>query len=94
MVNRPEVLTRIARKAPTVRDVAEAAGVSTATVSRVLAGGDLVTDELRERVFEAARRLRYTPNRVARNLRRRTTRMIGVVVPDIEIPFSPASLAA
>ena len=87
MVNRPEAPTRIARKAPTVRDVAEAAGVSTATVSRVLAGGDLVTDELRERVFEAARRLRYTPNRVARNLRRRTTRMIGVVVPDIENPF-------
>jgi DNA-binding LacI/PurR family transcriptional regulator len=87
MAHGPEDRSRIGRKAPTIRDVAEAADVSTATVSRVLAGADLVTDELRERVFEASRRLRYTPNRVARNLRRRTTRMIGVVVPDIENPF-------
>jgi DNA-binding LacI/PurR family transcriptional regulator len=87
MTHDPELKSRIARKPPTIRDVAEAADVSTATVSRVLAGADLVTDELKERVFEATRRLRYTPNRVARNLRRRTTRMIGVVVPDIENPF-------
>jgi DNA-binding LacI/PurR family transcriptional regulator len=82
-----EVKDRISRKPATIRDVAEAAEVSTATVSRVLAGAHQVTDELKERVFEAARQLRYTPNRVARNLRRRTTRMIGVVVPDIENPF-------
>jgi DNA-binding LacI/PurR family transcriptional regulator len=81
-----DIRSRNAQKAPTIRDVAEAAGVSTATVSRVLAGAT-VTDDLRERVFEASRRLRYTPNHVARNLRRRTTRMIGVVVPDIENPF-------
>jgi DNA-binding LacI/PurR family transcriptional regulator len=87
MVHDTELNSRIARKPPTIRDVAEAADVSTATVSRVLAGADQVTDELKERVFEATRRLRYTPNRVARNLRRRTTRMIGVVVPDIENPF-------
>ena len=69
MANDSDPNGRGARKPPTIRDVAEAAAVSTATVSRVLAGADQVTDELKGRVFEAARRLRYTPNRVARNLR-------------------------
>src|SRR5579862_9794607 len=87
MAHDSDLNSRNARKPPTIRDVAEAAEVSTATVSRVLAGVDQVTDELKERVFEATRRLRYTPNGVARNLRRRTTRMIGVVVPDIDNPF-------
>jgi DNA-binding LacI/PurR family transcriptional regulator len=75
------------RKLPTVREVAELANVSTATVSRVLAGNESVCDDLRKRVHHAVKSLGYTPNRVARNLRVRTTRMIGVVVPDIENPF-------
>ena len=72
---------------PTVKQVAAAAGVSTATVSRVMAGLAGVRPDVRERVQEAARALRYQPNRVARNLRVRTTRTIGVVIPDIENPF-------
>jgi DNA-binding LacI/PurR family transcriptional regulator len=70
-----------------MKHVAERAGVSTATVSRVLAGGEGVSGELGERVREAMRSLAYRPNRVARNLRVRTTRTIGVVIPNIENPF-------
>jgi DNA-binding LacI/PurR family transcriptional regulator len=85
-------LQKIPRKPPTVRDVAELAQVSTATVSRVLAGTDPVREDLRERVFRASNELGYTPNRVARNLRVRSTRMIGVVVPDIENPFFTSAI--
>jgi DNA-binding LacI/PurR family transcriptional regulator len=72
---------------PTIREVAETAGVSTATVSRVFSGGARVRDDVSRRVRDAARRLNYQPNRVARNLRVRTTRAVGVIIPDIENPF-------
>ena len=79
---------RVLPKHPaTIRDVAAAAAVSTATVSRTLSGANAVRPELRERVIEVARRLGYQPNRVARNLRVRATRVVGVAVPDIENPF-------
>jgi DNA-binding LacI/PurR family transcriptional regulator len=84
--------SKILRQPPTVRDVAELAQVSTATVSRVLAGADVVREDLRERVIRASNTLGYTPNRVARNLRARTTRVIGVVVPDIENPFFTSAI--
>jgi LacI family transcriptional regulator, galactose operon repressor len=73
--------------APTIKHVAERARVSTATVSRVLSGGGGVRRELIESVQEAVRALDYHPNRVARNLRVRTTRTIGLIIPDIQNPF-------
>jgi LacI family transcriptional regulator len=73
--------------APTIKHVAERAGVSTATVSRVLAGGSGVRRALIESVQEAVRLLDYHPNRVARNLRVRATRTIGLIIPDIQNPF-------
>jgi LacI family transcriptional regulator len=73
--------------APTIKHVAERAGVSTATVSRVLAGGSGVRRELIDSVQEAVRLLDYHPNRVARNLRVRATRTIGLIIPDIQNPF-------
>ncbi len=73
--------------APTIKHVAEAAGVSTATVSRVLSGLAGVRAGVRDRVREVVRTLGYRPNRVARSLRVRTTRTIGVIIPDIENPF-------
>jgi LacI family transcriptional regulator len=75
------------RYSPTIREVAENAGVSTATVSRVFSGGARVNADVSERVREAARRLNYQPSRIARNLRVRQTRTVGVIVPDIENPF-------
>lgn len=71
----------------TIRDVSLAAGVSTATVSRVLAGFNEVSDDARQRVLETARALNYQPNRNARNLRKRTTSKIGVIISDIQNPF-------
>ena len=74
-----------------MREVAQLADVSTATVSRVLSGLSTVKADHRKRVLEAVDRIGYRPNRIARNLRRQRAEMIGVVVPDIENPhFSEA----
>ena len=69
-----------------LKQVAERAGVSSATVSRVLSGTSGVTPALRDRVLRAAEDLEYRPNRLASNLRRQKTATIGVVVSDIENP--------
>ena len=71
----------------TIRDVAEAARVSTATVSHVLNGSRFVSPETKERVEEAIRALNYRPHGVARSLRRSRTATIGVMVSDIANPF-------
>jgi LacI family transcriptional regulator len=74
-----------------IRDVARLAGVSAATVSRVLNGVPTVRPESAARVTAAIAELGYRPNRLARNLRRQSAQMIGVVVSDIENPhFSEA----
>jgi LacI family transcriptional regulator len=67
----------------TIRDVARRAGVSVATVSRVLNGSGLVRDETRQRVEEIAAELNYTPNTAARSLITRRTSTFGVVLPDL-----------
>jgi LacI family transcriptional regulator len=67
-------------------EVAARAGVSPATVSRVLSGASSVTPAYRERVLQAVTELEYRPNRLASNLRRQKTETIGVVVSDIENP--------
>ncbi len=71
----------------TIRQVANLAGVSTATVSHVLNGTRAVSTPVRERVFTVMDQLRYQPNVVARSLRRQQTMTLGLMVPDIEIPF-------
>jgi LacI family transcriptional regulator len=74
-------------KSITVKDVAQYAGVSVATVSRVLNQRETVDPELRLRVQNAVERLKYRPNRLARNLRTNSTTVIALVVPDIQNPF-------
>lgn len=72
----------------TIREVAERAGVSTATVSRVMSGpGDTVAPETRRKVVAAAELLRYTPNATAKNLRTLRSQKLLVTVPDISNPF-------
>ena len=68
-------------------DVAKLAGVSTMTVSRVLNENPNVTDSMRQRVSAAIEQLRYQPNELARSLRERRTRQIGVIVPYLFDPF-------
>ncbi|WP_372707394.1 LacI family DNA-binding transcriptional regulator [Brevundimonas sp.] len=70
-------------KAATIRDVAERAGVSVASVSRVLNGAGPVTEATREKVLEAADTLQYVPHSGARSLSTRKTRTIGVILPDL-----------
>jgi len=67
----------------TIREVARAAGVSVATVSRVVNGTAVVRDETRHRVEAEVSRLRYSPNAAARSLITNRTSTIGVVLPDI-----------
>ncbi|ARM92513.1 LacI family transcriptional regulator protein (plasmid) [Rhizobium sp. CIAT894] len=80
-------------KMPTVKDVAEYAGVSVGTVSRVLSGEAAVKPMLREKVNDAISALGYRPNVTARALRTSKTDVIGLIVPDITNPFF-AQLAA
>ncbi|WP_433428691.1 LacI family DNA-binding transcriptional regulator [Nonomuraea sp. CA-141351] len=70
-----------------IQDVARHAGVSAATVSRVLNGRSTVNPELAARVLAAVRELEYRPNGVARNLRRRQTTLWAVLVSDVGNPF-------
>jgi LacI family transcriptional regulator len=70
----------------TIKDVAALAGVSPATVSRVL-NGRPVSPAKERLVVAATEELNYTPNRVARTLRRQLSEVVALVIPDIENPF-------
>lgn len=72
---------------PKIKDIAERAGVSVATVSRALSGSTLVTDETRQRIHDLARELNYRPNVSARNLRTRRSMSVLLVVRDVGNPF-------
>jgi len=71
----------------TVRDVAQEAGVSIATVSRVLNTPDSVSIKTQDKVHEAIKRLNYARNQVASSLRSSSSAMVGFVVSDITNPF-------
>lgn len=68
----------------TLKDVAREARVSMASVSRALNGTGVVTDSIRSRVLEVAARLHYVPNSGAQSLMSRRTRIIGVLLPDLQ----------
>jgi len=70
-------------KAATIRDVAERARVSVASVSRVLTGAGPVTPATREKVMEAVQALQYVPHSGARSLSTSKTQTIGVILPDL-----------
>ncbi|HWD18416.1 MAG TPA: LacI family DNA-binding transcriptional regulator [Verrucomicrobiae bacterium] len=71
----------------TMRDVAQAAGVSTATVSRALAGHSVVRQAVRDHVLATIQKLNYHPNRIARDLRSGLRKVIGVIIPDLQNPY-------
>jgi LacI family transcriptional regulator len=73
--------------AVTIHDVAARAGVSAATVSRVLNGKELVRAETSRHVLAAAKSLRYVPNVAARSLSIRRSQTIGIVLPDVHGEF-------
>jgi len=74
---------------PSIKKVAEVAGVSVGTVSHVITGAAPVGAGLRARVETAIRLLNYHPNHIARSLKTSRTRTLGMIVPDLTIPFFP-----
>lgn len=76
------------RNKATIRDVARVSGTSIATVSRVLGNSNYpVSEDARARVLEAVRSLNYVPNAVGKNLKTRSTRDLGVLVPSLTNPY-------
>jgi LacI family transcriptional regulator len=88
-VGRPAVAAR-----STIHDVAAHAGVSIATVSRVLSGHPTVRQDYQERVVTPPTALGYRPSRVARSMRLRKTHSLGLIVTDILNPFFPELVRA
>lgn len=73
--------------AVTINDIANAAGVSRTTVSRVLNDSGYVKKETREKILKTIQKLNYTPSAIARSLSTNKTNTIGVIVPEINNPF-------
>ncbi|HHV96257.1 MAG TPA: LacI family transcriptional regulator [Clostridiaceae bacterium] len=77
-------------KKPTIYDIAEEVGFSTATVSRVLSNSSYpVKEQTRNKILETARKLNYEPNIIGRMLKKNESMDIGVVIPTISNPFYP-----
>ena len=75
-------------KYTTIIDIAQALGISKSTVSRALRGDKQnVSKETRERILAMAKKMGYTRNELAVNLRKQSTRTIGIVVPEMLTPF-------
>lgn len=75
--------------ATSIKDVAREAGVSIATVSRVLNDIDVVNEDTKKKVLDAIKKLGYRPNIVARSLKTQRTKTVGILVPDISSGFYP-----
>ncbi|MBB3396420.1 MULTISPECIES: LacI family DNA-binding transcriptional regulator [unclassified Rhizobium] len=82
------------RRATSLKDVADAAGVSVATVSRLLNGSLQLPPETKQRIDSAIQALKYEPNPHARRLSRGRSDTIGLVVPDIANPFFATLVSA
>lgn len=80
--------------APKIKDVAQKAGVSVTTVSRVLNGEKYVKDDLKAKVKRAIDELGYSPSHIARSLVRKKTNLIGVIVPDLTSSFYSTILSS
>lgn len=71
----------------TIKDVSKLAGVSVATVSRVLNQNGYVHEDTEKKVLNAIKELNYAPNLVARSMTKKTSKTIALIVPDITNPF-------
>src|SRR5450756_258689 len=74
---------------PTQKELAKLAGVSSGTVSNVISGSTGVSERSRQKVLDAIRELNYHPNLIARSLKTNKTNTLGIVIPDITMPFFP-----
>ena len=71
----------------TLKDVAKETGLTVTTVSRVLNNRGYISDDTRQKVYAAMKKLNYRPNEVARSLSKQTTNTIGVIVPHVRHPY-------
>lgn len=83
---------RMAHGAVTIIDVARVAGVSKSAAARVLAQSGSASERTRKKVLKAAESLGYRPNQLARAMKSGATNTIGIVVPDVALPFFSAVL--
>ena len=73
----------------TQKELARLAGVSSGTVSNVISGAAGVSERSRQKVLDAIKAINYQPNLIARSLRTNRTYTLGMVIPDITVPFFP-----
>ncbi|WNB94005.1 LacI family DNA-binding transcriptional regulator [Bacillus sp. NEB1478] len=71
----------------TIKEVAREAGVSTATISRVLNNKGYMSADIREKVLKTVEKMNYQPNSIARSLKQDKSRSIGLVLPDMTNPY-------
>ncbi|WAW14955.1 LacI family DNA-binding transcriptional regulator [Peptostreptococcus equinus] len=71
----------------TIKDVAKLAGVSVATVSRYINSNGYVSIESKEKIAKSIKELNYTPNEVARSLYKKTSKMVALIIPQIDNPY-------
>ncbi|KIL37481.1 hypothetical protein SD71_02255 [Cohnella kolymensis] len=74
-------------KRPTLKEVAQLAGVSTATVSNAINDKKYVRSEVKEQVYSAMQALNYQPNTIAKSLRKQESRIVGLLISDVANPF-------
>jgi len=72
---------------PTIKDVANLAGVHPSTVSRVINGDSRISEKTKNKVLLIIKKLGYTPNAIARGLKTKRTYTLGMLIPDITNPF-------
>ena len=87
-------LSSLSRKRVTIYDIAREAGVSAATVTRVLNGADSVRAETREKVQQIIDAHGYAPSTVAQDLGSGSTKTIGIILPGIQNPYYAALVSA
>lgn len=71
----------------TLKDVAEASGLTVGTVSRVLNNRGYISPKTREKVYQVMKELNYQPNETARILAKQKSNIIGIVLPNVEHPY-------
>lgn len=74
-------------RAITIKDIAREANVSYATVSRALSGNQNIREDTRQRILEISEKMGYTANAAARSMVMRETRLLGILLPNIDNPF-------
>lgn len=73
----------------TIKEIAKKCNVSIATVSNILNGKPNASEKIRQKVLQAIEELNYTPNYVAKNLKMKKTRTIGVIAEDLTVFCTP-----